>query len=375
MEPKIIKTKDYIEFVGHYDDIAKCAKLSALASLYAIESKVGYAKFPIEYETDIYKALNCSNIFAYDYIYYFKQASPSGYNSVINVDLSSCDYIVFNNQQFDNNKDYYVEGFGLYLWTYYTSSSGGRMSIVGYPFDDSEDLYSNSSLSYNTNHDIYVYTSEPVLSLWRTPGDKTSYSEKTLSGYGQKMSINTTYSGYGTYYISLAYNNSSSYTINFNITLLPSTPQSQPSISIGAHPLSASYIGTSEVNKIYHGASLLYEKQAPTTSYSVTITESNIGQSLNYKSYLRVYDGQDATGTLLINSTGNTALQPTTVVCTTGYLYVRGYSTQGEQYTTTDIEDITGSIIDLGLVETYTGNKLSVASDGSFTIETSYDYD
>lgn len=155
---------------------------------------------------------------------------------------------------------------------------------------------------------------------------------------------------------------------------IPAT--SSGSMYLGTSTISKMYLGQNEVSKVYLGQDLVYEKQSPTTSYSVTITESNSSQSnLNYKSYLKVYDGQDTTGTLLINSTGHTALQATTVVCTTGYLYVQGYSTLGDQYTTTYINNITGSITNLGQAEAYTGDRLSVASDGSFTIETNYNYD
>lgn len=50
MKPKINKTSEYIEIVGHYDDSVLCAKLTLLADLYAIEHKEGYAKFRIEDE-------------------------------------------------------------------------------------------------------------------------------------------------------------------------------------------------------------------------------------------------------------------------------------------------------------------------------------
>lgn len=50
MKPKINKTSEYIEIVGHYDDSVLCAKLTLLTDLYAIEHRYGYAKFRIEDE-------------------------------------------------------------------------------------------------------------------------------------------------------------------------------------------------------------------------------------------------------------------------------------------------------------------------------------
>lgn len=47
---QIIKTKEFIEYIGHFDNETLCAKLTILADLYAVEHKVGYAKFKIEDE-------------------------------------------------------------------------------------------------------------------------------------------------------------------------------------------------------------------------------------------------------------------------------------------------------------------------------------
>ena len=58
--------------------------------------------------------------------------------------------------------------------------------------------------------------------------------------------------------------------LNNYITIIHFEVYNSNSISIGALALSASYIGASEVNKIYFGTSLVYEKQA--SGYSVTIT-------------------------------------------------------------------------------------------------------
>lgn len=135
--------------------------------------------------------------------------------------------------------------------------------------------------------------------------------------------------------------------------------------------------GTTEVVKEVYNGVTVYEKATPVSSYNVTITESN-NSSINYKSYLKVYDGQDATGTLLINSTSKTALQATTVVCTTGYLYVELWSTLGGGYAVGSVDNIVGDItrVDWGITHDYAYyEKISVASDGSFTVSTDYNYD
>ena len=47
---KINKTDKFIEVIGHYDNEVKCAKMTLLADLYAIEHREGYAKFPVDCE-------------------------------------------------------------------------------------------------------------------------------------------------------------------------------------------------------------------------------------------------------------------------------------------------------------------------------------
>lgn len=188
------------------------------------------------------------------------------------------------------------------------------------------------------------------------------------------------------------------------------TQQSEPNplvettISVGTKKLYNAYLGQGALQKIYKGTSLIFNRleanfetsdhnllitsngdvfnvqDAPTTSYSVAITESNTSQSnLNYKSYLRVYDGQDATGTLLINSTGNTAMPSTSVTCTTGYLYLEDCSTLGGGYTQIYSQNIVGNISQVGYPgQTPSGNAytiMKIDGDGSFAVGTDYNYD
>ena len=55
MKPLIRETQDkkYFEVIGHYDNPILCAKLTAIADLFAIEKKEGYAKFRIEDESKL----------------------------------------------------------------------------------------------------------------------------------------------------------------------------------------------------------------------------------------------------------------------------------------------------------------------------------
>lgn len=348
MEPKIIKTKDYIEFIGHYDDIAKCAKLSAIASLYAIDSKVGYAKFPIEYEKDIYKALNCSNIFDY-YTYYFC-ASNSKYNTTtITAYLYHVDcylgYPIYKN----------ITNSTLKINMSSNEGSSNR-SVVIIDNDTGTTLGTITSSSFTINAKL---NNNGYFELYSFSG-----SSKTLSGYGTKLVKNQHYSETCSIYLQcesgslfpyvvinltapptplaktynldafsnnsedfnqiiingtsidsstfntidnihyLNTNTSSNITVYSNeswlsdydsildyITTAPNvttinsdcnsivtftTHQVEPDIhpiSIGTLPLSASYIGTSEVNKIFYGTSLVYKKQVSAT-ISFTIGNS-----------------------------------------------------------------------------------------------------
>lgn len=112
MEPKIIKTEKYIEFVGHYDDITKCAKLSALATLWSIEAKHGYIKFPIEYEEQINKVLECDKLYAglnsLGLRTYTTNTSSLLYNYKLNKTFSN-NWVVNSNTNFNGK-------WGNYIW-------------------------------------------------------------------------------------------------------------------------------------------------------------------------------------------------------------------------------------------------------------------
>lgn len=178
MEPKIIKTKDYIEFIGHYDDIAKCAKLSALASLYAIDSKVGYAKFPIEYEKDIYKALSCDNIFDY-YTYYFCAYNSKYTTTTITAYLYHVDcylgYPIYKN----------ITNSTLKINMSSNEGSSNR-SVVIIDNDTGTTLGTITSSSFTINAKL---KDNGYFELYSFSG-----SNKTLSGHGTKLVKNQHYS-------------------------------------------------------------------------------------------------------------------------------------------------------------------------------------
>lgn len=212
MNPKVVKTKDYIEFFGHYDDIAKCAKLSALASLYAIDSKVGYAKFPIEYEEDINKALGCDNIFADSYVGYMNlKCNTNGVSPVIQIGIAECDYVVINGNTYYNDKEDYVEGFALQLTQYLTDD--GRYYLMAYPFDDSVVLTNGNRDNRNVPLEFYIhYSGNCDFTIYNHTNGST-VSNNNLTGYGNKLSFNTTYNTFGDYYFKInftSYNGSTS---------------------------------------------------------------------------------------------------------------------------------------------------------------------
>ena len=95
-----------------------------------------------------------------------------------------------------------------------------------------------------------------------------------------------------------------------------------PTISLSGDILSIEEVENAEYYDIYVDGVL--EESVPAVdpvSYSVSFTIEQ--QMPSAKEYLRIYDGQDDTGTLLYESTSTASetLTPT-VVCTTGYLYL-----------------------------------------------------
>lgn len=278
MEPKIIKTKDYIEFIGHYDDIAKCAKLSALASLYAIDSKVGYAKFPIEYEKNIIKALNCFNIFATNYIFNSTLSSSSWSTETVEIfTIKNVNTIKINNINYDVSQ--YTQIFAQTQATY----KYGEFSFYIYGYNNGSTLiYSYSSNAKNSNLNIYITNIKQTVQS-RFPFLSSAYYTTTKN----KDINNSTF--YDLYYN----NNDDCENINYTINIksythlinvifdLPQEPAGN-SISIGTLHLSASYVGTVEVDKIYSGTSLVYEKSSPTPVMPVKgdIIELNLDNTL-----------------------------------------------------------------------------------------------
>ena len=95
-----------------------------------------------------------------------------------------------------------------------------------------------------------------------------------------------------------------------------------PTISLSEDTLSIEEVENAEYYDIYVNGVL--EESVPAVdpvSYLVSFTIEQ--QMPSAKEYLRIYDGQDNTGTLLYESTSTASetLTPT-ITCTTGYLYL-----------------------------------------------------
>lgn len=120
------------------------------------------------------------------------------------------------------------------------------------------------------------------------------------------------------------------------------------SIYIGDSNIAGAYIGESDVSAMYIGDEKIYEKPAPAPSgYEVTITASG---SWNNQSdgTIKIYDGQDNTGTLLLDQTpANKSAYPVTLTFTSGYFHIvatcsgflAGFSVTSSDFT---IEDMSG---------------------------------
>jgi len=101
--------------------------------------------------------------------------------------------------------------------------------------------------------------------------------------------------------------------------------------------------------------------------FSVTITFNE--SHLNYKLWLRIYDGNNTTGTLLFEDTSTNAIGTTTVICESGYLYINVYSLN-----ISGAYAVQNSIVgDITLTDTNDSVLALIASDGSFTIDCDYD--
>ena len=66
----------------------------------------------------------------------------------------------------------------------------------------------------------------------------------------------------------------------------------------------------------------VFEKITPTTTVALSLTEQNI----DYRNYLKIYDGNIDSGTLLYQKTGTSgnAVSPQDLTITTGVLSIRG---------------------------------------------------
>ena len=95
------------------------------------------------------------------------------------------------------------------------------------------------------------------------------------------------------------------------------------SMYLGTSTISKMYLGNAEVSKVYLGQDLVYEKQA--SGYQVTFTALNNWSGAN-TGRVRIYDGQDTTGTLLLDQNpANKNAFPMTLAITSGKCFVSVY--------------------------------------------------
>ena len=115
-----------------------------------------------------------------------------------------------------------------------------------------------------------------------------------------------------------------------------------------------------------------FEKKSATPyNYQVAISFNDTNRT--NRSYIRVYDGEDNSGTPIINVENNTtAIPQTMVICQTGYLFVETVTNASE--INCDISSVTGTIGVLSDTSTTTIGqlKIKVQSDGGFTVVTDY---
>lgn len=172
-------------------------------------------------------------------------------------------------------------------------------------------------------------------------------------------------------------------TANATQIVEPSSDVIETTISVGTSLLADASVGTTKLLKAYIGNHLIFERvgsnfqtaddkllltsngdifnvqEASGYSVSVHVTETD----LNDKNYLRIYDGQDTSGTLLHESTTSVSGQTLNLICTSGYLYI---SASGSSVNL-QITDIVGDIIRNGYV-------MTISSNGSFSLSIIYDF-
>lgn len=127
-----------------------------------------------------------------------------------------------------------------------------------------------------------------------------------------------------------------------NATNQTPTPSGTNHTHLGSLSIIKKHFGDLEVIKETLNGVTIYEKGSPSpSSYQVTFTASDNWSSQS-SGYVKIYDGQDNTGTLLLDQTpANKSAYPITLEVTSGYcaIYVYGPSTLGLWLSSNDYED------------------------------------
>lgn len=248
MVPQIKYTKDYVEYIGHYSDIKMCAKLSALASVFAVEVKNGYAKFPIEYKEKINQALQCELAFftTTDITYdnntytYNKVFSDDNKHSLLIWDINSLSIYFY----YDGT--YYSETFNNYERVRLGFSNSG--------------LYENKAQLVIEVDDGIIYANYIDSAVNIVIDGNYKYNLSSGSFYDDSLpNINdSSYLEYDIWNDSYISSFAQINILNNNIPE-PSDPI-ETSIKIGTKSLADASVGTTKLLKAYIGNHLIFER-------------------------------------------------------------------------------------------------------------------
>ena len=147
MKPKINKTSEYIEIIGHYDSEILCAKLTLLADLYAIEHREGYARFKLEDE-DKLRLID-------DRLEFAGEATPGDMPSEVLSDLTGTKWVFNDNLTIRSETEYAIN--------FNANNHLFVLLVKGYGNDYGDGLTYGDGTEY-----ISVYHKEYSTYLWLT---------------------------------------------------------------------------------------------------------------------------------------------------------------------------------------------------------------
>jgi hypothetical protein len=210
------------------------------------------------------------------------------------------------------------------------------------------------------------------------------------SGVYVTSAFNTIYINFNSYhnnYTSISFNNNMG-TLKYNNTIVYDEENiggwmledfQEITITGGTDATNSTLISWLQQNATQQSTTKTYKlgwrlKSTPSVNYTVAFSfnESHTGD----REYLRIYDGENISGTLLYEYTGTGVTPSTSVTCTTGKLYLIISNSWSNSY----IQQVT---VNSGTI-TYTEGQIEespynsyalfdVQSDGSATVKINYD--